>query len=79
MGNIDHINDPHEYNGDYYFYVSKEAKVTVSDNILNQSDVNRDTILSVTLNLLTSEGDAIITADDGVYVAESEPFIREEE
>lgn len=79
VGNIDHINDPHEYNGDYYFYVSKEAKVIVSDNILNQSDVNRDTILSVTLNLLTSEGDAIITADDGVYVAESEPFIREEE
>lgn len=66
-GNLDHINDPYEYNGDYYFYVSKEAKIYVSDNNLTQADMSRDTILSVSLRLLTSDNKAIITADDSIY------------
>ena len=72
MGNMDHINDPNEFNGDYYFYVSKETTVTVEDNVLTQSDLDREPILSVTLELLTADGRAITTADDTLYTVESE-------
>lgn len=68
LGRDDHINDPNEFNGDYYFYVSKEAQVHVNDSVLQQADLDRETILSVTLNLLTKNSQGIATADDSYYV-----------
>lgn len=68
MGNMKDINNPNEYNGDYYFYISKEVTVTVVDNVLKQSDLNKEAILSVSsLGLLTANNEAIITKQGDFY------------
>ena len=68
MGRQDHINNPNEFNGDYYFYVSKETTVHVSDSIIQQSDLEKEAIVSVTLNLMTQQSEGILGADDSYYV-----------
>ena len=72
MGNMKDINNPNEYNGDYYIYISKEVTVTVVDNVLKQSDLNKEAILSVSsLGLLTANNEAIITKQGDFYTTSS--------
>lgn len=54
-------------NGDYYFYVSHEYSMKVVKNKLTYEDVTKDPTLSITSNLLTSQGDLIITKDGLLY------------
>lgn len=66
-GNLEEMNDLEEINGDYYFYVSKTAKMKVVKNNLTFEDVSKEPIINITTNLLTEIGEIIITADNKVY------------
>lgn len=68
-GNLEHMNDLEEDNGDYYFYVSKETKMKVANNSLTIEDVTKEPVLSITANMLTELGEIIITSDDEIYQA----------
>ena len=67
-GNLEHVNNPSIYNSDYYFYVSKENTVEVLDNILTKEDVEREAIISATMEMMTADNSAIVTADDSYFV-----------
>lgn len=69
-GNLEHMNDIEEDNGDYYFYVSKEVKMKVVKNGLSVEDVTKEPILSTNAGLITSLGEIIITANDEIYQPE---------
>jgi hypothetical protein len=68
-GNIEHINDPEEINGDYYFFVSKTVKMKVAKNYLTQTDIDADPTLAITSNLITEIGEIIITKDNDLFQA----------
>ena len=69
-GNLEHMNDIEEDNGDYYFYVSKEVKMKVVKNGLSVEDVTKEPILSTNAGLITGLGEIIITANDEIYQPE---------
>ena len=71
VGNMDDLNDNLD-NGDYYFYVSQTHKMKIMKNSLTEEVINKDPILSITSNLVTSIGEVIITADDKLYQAAKE-------
>ena len=66
-GDFDDINNIEEDNGNYYFYVSKEVKMTVANNNLSLADIEKEPVVSITTNLLTDLGEVIITSDDELY------------
>lgn len=70
-GNIDDLNN-NDDNGDYYFYVSQVNKMKIMKNSLTQEVVEKDPIVSITSNLITSDREVIITADDNLYQAKRE-------
>lgn len=71
-GNVDHINNPNEDNGDYYFYVSKPCKMKVAANKLSLEDVIKEPMLSITTNLLTKVGEVVIDSNDAIYQLDEE-------
>ena len=70
-GNVDHINNPNEDNGDYYFFVSQKHTMKVARNSLSFEDITKEPVLSVTSNLLTEAGEIIIDTNNAIYQANS--------
>lgn len=66
-GNLQDINNPDEENGDYYFFLSQERIMRVAQNHLTIEDVNKQPILNITSELLTTTGEIIVDADGKVY------------
>lgn len=66
-GNLQDINNPDEENGDYYFFLSQERIMRVAQNNLTIEDVNKQPILNITSELLTTTGEIIVDADGKVY------------
>jgi hypothetical protein len=52
---------------DYYFYVSRETKVSVKNNALKQEDIYKEAKLTMTLKLLTSNGEYIEDPEGAYY------------
>lgn len=67
-GRLEDINDEDDTSGSYYFYLSKQTRVTVKDNLLSQDDLDKEARLSILLNLLTNDSEGIVTADNQYYV-----------
>lgn len=65
-GNIDDLN-ANNGNGDYYFYVSESYKMKIIDNSLTEDLATQEPILSITSNLITNNGEIIITSDNDIY------------
>ena len=70
-GNLNDINSgKNDADGDYYFFVSNEAKVKVAKNELTLEDISKEPVNVINSNMLTVNNEVIIDSENQVFQAE---------